>query len=109
MKLDIDGLTACVTEALYASVRPDGEGWDDLSPDDKAAFEQSAVAAILAQTKWYQDNGVQVLSPGTFKRPECREEAQAMATAAMMYLKDHPAKPALAGSLGLIKPSRHAL
>lgn len=92
MTIDLEALTDHVTEALYESVRPDGEGWDDLSADDQADIREGAVVAIKATTAWFSANGVQVLPPNTFKQPECREEAEAMAAAGMAWLRTHPAK-----------------
>lgn len=90
--IDLEALTTAVTEALYESVRPEGEGWDDLSAEDQEDIRAGAVTAIKATTAWYAANGVQVLPPNTFKQPSCREEAEAMAAAGMAWLRQHPVK-----------------
>lgn len=100
--IDLEALTLAVTEALYESVRPEGEGWDDLSAEDQDDIRAGAVTAIRATTAWYAANGVNVLPPNTFKQPSCREEAEAMTAAGMAWLRTNP--PKLVRVSDFIKP-----
>ena len=98
MAIDLDELATYVTEALYESIRPEGEGWDDLPSADQENIREGAIVAVKAAMEWFGLKGVQILPPNSFKAPSCREEAEAMMAAGTWPAPFHPPPPAHTGT-----------
>lgn len=88
---DFNVLAQYVAEGLFEELRQEGEGWDDMDPEEKQGIIDTAGDAARLTIAYLRENGVLLLPQGTIKAPESREEAQAMAAAGMAWLKAHPA------------------
>lgn len=87
MKIDTRGLVAAVAEAIFESTRIDGEGWDDLTSDEKRQFSDVAEHAVAGMTGWLASQGLLIQHQGTVKHPRTLAEANAMMAVAMAWIK----------------------
>lgn len=91
-ELDLADMAQAIAAAIYDNVRPEGEGWDDLSADDKADFLDVAKVAMAAHAAYFHSHGVRVLHPNCLPMPSCRDEATAMVSVGSKYLAKNPPK-----------------
>lgn len=90
--INFDEMETAVTEALFAFLSGDGEGWDDLAQEEKDGIRNSAITCAKASMDWLKSKGVAMIPPGAFKHPASREEAEHMTAAGMSWLKANPPK-----------------
>jgi hypothetical protein len=89
--LDMADMAESLTAAIYDHLRPEGEGWDDLTGDEKAEFQRLAQVAMAAHAAYFHSHGIRVMPRGTVIVPASRDEAAAMVAIGSRYLKENPA------------------
>jgi hypothetical protein len=98
-ELDLADMAQSIAAAIYDNVRPEGEGWDDLSADEKADFLDVAKVAMAAHAAYFASHKIRVLHPNCLPMPACRDEASAMVSVGSAYLAKNPPKIIRATSL----------
>lgn len=91
-ELDLADMAEAIAAAVYESVRPEGEGWDDLTGDEKGDFLDIAKVAMAAHAAYFRAHKVRVLHPNCLPMPSCRDEATAMVSVGSKYLAANPPK-----------------